>query len=339
MRTIIFSGLVACMIAVPVAAQSGDPATLDNSLGMRFVRVPAGAFQMGNARSLERMQQLFPEYAESRLTELSDEMPVHTVWITKDFWLGQHEVTVGQFRRFLEQSGYVPESVRDGTGGYGFDPAYDPAKTERKDAFVGRDPKYSWSYTGFPQGDDHPVLNVTWNDAVAMAAWLSDKEGRRYRLPTEAEWEYSCNAGQSTLFPVGNDPLALDLTANVFDAGSAKLWPQWSAYARPGNDGFPFTAPVGSFEPNSFGLYDMAGNAWEWTADWYDENYYTNSPLENPQGPASGTVKVRRGGSWHTWPLYARCNFRNVNSPDTRYVLQGMRLLLESAEPSAAPGR
>ncbi len=332
MRTPLLAALIALMTAVPAAADAGDPVTLENSLGMRFVQVPAGTFQMGNARSLQRMQQLFPEYEESRLTELDDEMPVHTVWITKNFWMGQHEVTVGQFRRFIEQSGYVPESVLDGTGGYGYDPAYDPAKSERHDAFAGRDPKYSWANPGFPQGDDHPVLNVTWNDAVAMAKWLSAKEGRRYRLPTEAEWEYACNAGQSTLFPVGNDPVALDLTANVFDASSAKRWPQWSSYARPGNDGFPFTAPVGSFEPNSFGLYDMAGNAWEWTADWYDENYYTNSPLENPQGPATGAVKVRRGGSWHTWPLYARCNFRNVNSPETRYVLQGMRLLLESAD-------
>ncbi len=332
MLTKLLSGLIALSAVLP-AAYAQDPAVFENTLGMRFVQVPVGAFQMGNARSPQRMKQLFPEYDESRLVELSDEMPVHTVWITHDYWLGQHEVTVGQFRRFIEQSGYVPESVRDGTGGYGYDASYDPAKSERHDAFAGRDPKYSWANPGFPQGDDHPVLNVTWNDAVAMAKWLSEKEGRTYRLPSEAEWEYACNAGQSTLFPAGNDPLALDLTANVFDASSAKLWPQWAKYARPFDDKFPFTAPVGSFEPNGFGLYDMAGNAWEWTADWYDENYYDNSPLEDPKGPAEGKVKVRRGGSWHTWPLYARCNFRNVNSPETRYVLQGMRLLLESAAP------
>lgn len=327
--------LLGCLIALAVAgsalAQGNEPASLENSLGMRFVQIPAGAFQMGNARSLERMQQLFPEYAESQLAELTDEIPVHTVWITREFWLGQHEVTVGQFRKFIEQSGYIPESVLDGTGAYGYRPTHDPATTGQHDTFAGRDPKYSWENPGFAQGDDHPVLNVSWNDAVAMARWLSEKEGRKYRLPTEAEWEYACNAGQSTLFPIGNDPVALDLTANVFDASSAKLWPQWKQYARPGDDTFPFTAPVGSFEPNTFGLYDMAGNAWEWTADWYGESYYEDSPLENPQGPADGTVKVRRGGSWHTWPLYARCNFRNVNTPDTRYVLQGMRLLLESA--------
>lgn len=326
----ILTGLLIAVLAVPAMAQGNDAASWENSLGMHFVKVPAGSFQMGNARSPERMKELFPQYAAARMAELADEMPTHTVWVTRDFWLGEHEVTVGQFRQFIQQSGHVPESVRDGTGGYGYDPEYDPAKTERHDAFAGRDPKYSWANPGFAQGDDHPVLNVTWNDAVAMATWLSEKEGRRYRLPTEAEWEYACNAGQSTLFPIGNDPVALDLTANVFDASSAKLWPQWAAYARPADDGFPFTAPVGSFEPNAFGLYDMAGNAWEWTADWYDENYYQDPPLKDPQGPAQGSVKVRRGGSWHTWPLYARCNFRNVNSPDTRYVLQGMRLLLET---------
>lgn len=327
----LFGYLIAVALSGAAVAQDSEPESMENTLGMRFVRVPAGAFQMGNARSLERMRQLFPEYEESRLTELSDEMPVHTVWITRDFWLGQHEVTVGQFRKFIEQSGYIPESVLDGTGGYGYDTAYRPETSDQHDTFAGRDPVYSWAHPGFPQDDNHPVLNVSWNDAVAMARWLSDKEGRRYRLPTEAEWEYACNAGQSTLFPIGNDPLALDLTANVFDASSARLWPQWARYARPGDDKFPFTAPVGSFEPNTFGLYDMAGNAWEWTADWYGETYYDDSPLENPQGPADGAVKVRRGGSWHIWPLYARCNFRNVNSPETRYVLQGMRLLLESA--------
>ncbi len=329
MRINLLASWLIAVLAAPAMAEVIDTESVENSLGMHFVKVPAGSFQMGNARSSERMKQLFPEYTEERLAELSDEMPTHTVWIMHDFWMGQHEVTVGQFRQFLEQSRHVPESVRDGTGGYGYDPTYDPAKSERHDAFVGRDPKYSWANPGFFQGDDHPVLNVSWNDAVAMAKWLSEKEGRRYRLPTEAEWEYACNAGQSTLFPIGNDPVALDLSANVFDTSSAKLWPQWAAYARPNDDGYTFTAPVGSYEPNAFGLYDMAGNVWEWTADWYGENYYQDSPLEDPQGPAQGTAKVRRGGSWHTWPLYARCNFRNVNSTDTRYVLQGMRLLLE----------
>lgn len=317
------------LVAAGTTQSAAETVALENSIGMRFVRIPAGQFAMGNDLPPERMRQLFPEYPAARLDELGDEAPAHAIRISRDFWLGQHEVTVGQFRAFVEQSGYVPESVRDGSGGYGFDARHDADRSPAHDAFAGRDPRFSWLNTGFAQTEAHPVVNVTWNDAMALARWLSDREGRRYRLPSEAEWEYACSGGQSLLYPNGDAPALLDRTANVFDASSASLWPHWSAYARPATDGFPFTAPVGSFEPNALGLYDMAGNVWEWTADWYDEKYYQHSPPVDPPGPERGTVRVRRGGSWHTWPLYARCSFRNVNSPETRYVLQGMRLLLE----------
>ena len=89
---------------------------------------------------------------------------------------------------------------------------------------------------------------------------------------------------------------------------------------------------VGSFRPNAFGLYDMLGNAWEWTADWHEDNYYAKSPFADPQGPANGSVRVRRGGSWHTWSLYTRCSYRNWNSAQTRYTLVGMRLLRELSD-------
>jgi formylglycine-generating enzyme required for sulfatase activity len=241
-------------------------------------------------------------------------------------------VTVGQFRRFLDQSGHVPESVTDGTGGYGYRPDYDPATTARGDAFEGRDPRYSWRNTGFAQDDDHPVANVTWNDAVALANWLSKIEGRRYRLPTEAEWEYTCRAGSRGRYSSGDDPQALTAIANTFDQDAVAHWPKWRSFALPGKDGHAFTAPVGSYAPNAFGVHDMHGNVWEWVADWHDENYYAVSPVDDPQGPATGEVRVRRGGSWHTWSLYARCAYRNWNSPETRYTLLGIRLLRE-AEP------
>jgi formylglycine-generating enzyme required for sulfatase activity len=315
--------LSACAVVQPL------PAVLDNSLGMRFVLVPAGEFAMGSDESPDALARDFPQYELRRFDELFDEAPVHRVQITRPFYLGQHEVTVGQFRAFLQASGYTPESIADGTGGYGYNRDYDPAKSRRGDAFEGRDPKYSWRDPGFAQTDRSPVVNVTWNDAVALARWLGQREQRTYRLPTEAEWEYACRAGSRTRYFNGHDPQALLQVANIFDADSRRDWPQWQGFALQGSDGFAFTAPVGSFAPNAFGLHDMLGNVWEWTADWHDETYYTRSPLQDPPGPADGDVRVRRGGSWHTWPLYARCSYRNWNSAQTRYTLVGMRLLLE----------
>lgn len=314
-------------------AETALPATsevIENSLGMTFVRITTGEFLMGSDESPDQLAKAYPQYDPKRFGLLGDEAPVHRVRITRPFYLGQFEVTVGQFRRFLAASGYVPESIADGTGGYGYNSRYDPATTRRGDAFEGRDPKYSWQNPGFPQTDQHPVLNVTWNDAVAMAQWLSKLEGKTYRLPTEAEWEYAARAGTRTRYASGDDPESLLRVANVFDVDSAKNWSQWQAFALKSADGYAFTAPVGSFAPNAWGLYDMHGNAWEWVADWYDEDYYAHSPANDPQGPQDGNARVRRGGSWHTWAFYARSSYRNWNNMSTRYTLVGMRLLREA---------
>ena len=284
---------------------------------------------MGNNETFEALAKAYPQYDPARLKELKDETPLHKVDITRPFYLGQHEVTVGQFEQFVKESGYKPESEANGTGGYGYNPDYDPEKSQRGDTFEGRNPKYSWRNPGFKQKNDQPVVNVTWNDAAAMSEWLSKKEGKKYRLPTEAEWEYACRAGTQTRYHSGNDPQSLLQVANTFDADTKTTKPQWKIHATAGHDGFEFTAPVGSFAPNSLGLYDMHGNVWEWVADWYGEDYYAKSPVNDPPGPELGEVRVRRGGSWHTWPLYARCSFRNWNTPETRYTLVGMRLLRE----------
>jgi len=315
--------------APPHAKPAPDPAVWRNTLGMPFVRIPAGAFRMGSDEPMDTLARDFPLLERSRLEQLTDEAPVHTVRITRAFLLGQTEVTVGQFRRFLQASGYQPESVADGTGGYGYNPVYDPATTARGDAFEGRDVRYSWQNPGFAQSDEHPVVNVTWYDAAALAAWLTSTEGHRYRLPTEAEWEYACRAGTRTRWPHGDDPQALAQHANVFDQSAAPSWPRWQQHAVRGNDGYAFTAPVARYPANAFGVHDMVGNVWEWTSDWHADDAYARAPLADPQGPARGSVKVRRGGSWHTWPLYARCAYRNWNDPQTRYTLVGIRLVRE----------
>jgi formylglycine-generating enzyme len=333
MVKILFHAFVFALIATPtLRAQDSVKAIaeMENSIGMRLVRIPSGEFMMGSNETPEQLAAAFPQYERKRLTSLEDEAPVHKVKITKDFYLGKYEVTVGQFRKYLELSGDVPESIADKTGGYGYNPAYDPKTTERGDAFEGRNPKYSWSNPGFPQNDDHPVVNVTWNDAQRMCEWLSKKEGKKYRLPTEAEWEYACRANTNTRYHSGNDPESLTQVANTYDETTKKNWMQWEPYALRGKDGFAFTAPVGSFRPNAFGLYDMHGNVWEWCNDWHSDTYYAESPVNDPPGPPQGDVKVRRGGSWHTWSFYARASFRNWNDPPTRYTLVGMRLVRES---------
>lgn len=318
------------LAAAGCAGPPPAPSTaLVDAAGIAFVRIPAGEFAMGSDEPAADVAAAFPGTEPDRHDDLADEAPVHRVRITRPFLIGRYEVTVGQFRRFVEASGYVAESEADGSGAYGYNAARAQRGTTSGEAFEGRSPRYSWRDPGFPQTDDHPVVNVTWNDAVAMAAWLSRIEGVRYRLPTEAEWEYAARAGTRTRYHSGDDPRSLARVANVFDADAARHWPAWRARALDAHDGYAFTAPVGRFSPNAFGLHDMHGNAWEWVADWYDAGYYRVSPVDDPTGPAEGVTRVRRGGSWHTWPLYARSAFRNWNTPQTRYVLVGFRLVRE----------
>ena len=259
-----------------------------NSIGMTLMKIPRGQFLMGNHESLEGLERAFPQYEPVRIAELTDEGPLHRVRITRDFSMGIHEVTIGQFKRFVQEADYVAEPERDGTGGYGVD-----LKSGRW--VEGRRPGYSWHDPGFPQGDDHPVVNITWNDAVAFCQWLSRKEGRTYRLPTEAEWEYACRAGTTTRYHCGDDPESLAGAAAIYDAESRRVFPEWENYALNARDGYPFTAPVGSFPPNAFGLHDMHGNVWEWCSDHYNKDYYAVSPENDPQGPATGGMQCAGG--------------------------------------------
>src|SRR5208337_2281050 len=125
------------------------------------------------------------------------------------FYLGKYEVTVGQFRRFVEANSYRTEAERDGKGGYGWD---------MKSGNFGQDARQNWRSPGFSQTEEHPVVNVSWNDAVAFCEWLRREDRQTYRLPTQAEWEYACRAGTTTRYWTGDDPESLAEAANVPNA-------------------------------------------------------------------------------------------------------------------------
>ena len=196
----------------------------------------------------------------------------------------------------------------------------------RRRAPTSKVPKYTWRSPGFKQEDDHPVVLVSWNDAVAFCDWLStDKEeGRIYRLPTEAEWEYSCRAGQATRYSSGDDPESLATVGNVADGTAKEKYPGWKTIKA--KDGYVFTAPVGRFQPNEFGLYDMHGNVWEWCADWYDEGYYAKSPSADPLNSTQAAYRVFRGGSWNSYPRFCRSADRFWNAPGIRRSYLGFRV-------------
>jgi formylglycine-generating enzyme len=328
MKTLTTCWLAALLTAtvVPTGRALADDAAAEaakettNSVGMKLVSIPAGEFFMGGQESAESLVKAFPAYRRPA-DFFKDEYPRHRVRITKPFQLGKHEVTVGQFRHFVENTGYKTEAERDGLGGWGYDAAQGKCR--------GRDTTFNWRNPGFAQTDDHPVLNVTWNDAVAFCKWLSAKEGKTYRLPTEAEWEYACRAGADTRYSNGDDPAALAKVANVGDDKGRTTFPHVQEIDLPKEGPVKFTLPVGSFPPNRFGLCDMHGNVWEWCSDWYAADSYGRSPVDDPSGPDSGLRRVRRGGAWHSFPLWARAAFRNWNRPDSRCVNLGFRVAVD----------
>jgi sulfatase modifying factor 1 len=195
---------------------------------------------------------------------------------------------------------------------------------------VQQDPKYTWLNPGFEQTDEHPVVNVSWNDAAAFCAWLSRVDGHPYRLPSEAEWEYACRAGTVTKYSSGDNPESLTAIGNVAD-GTAKAKHPRMAWAIAARDGFIYTAPAGKFRSNAFGLYDMHGNVMEWCQDWYDLQYYNRSPIDNPPGPSRAESRrlfnrVIRGGSWYNDLLYCRSAVRFGYPPAHRNFYVGFRV-------------
>ncbi len=266
----------------PTAKAESDqlPLSFNNSLGMKLTLIPRGQFTMGSSpEEIERCLNLGLPRPDSP-DSFKHEGPEHMVEFAKPFYMGAHEVTVGQFRQFVNESKYQIDQ--------------------------------SWLHPGWEQTDAHPVVNVSWYNAVDFCAWLSQKEGKKYRLPTEAEWEYSCRAGQAgTRYCFGDEDAELGAYA-------------WYAANSGGR-----THAVGQLKPNAWGLYDMHGNALEWCLDCYDGDYYKHSPKQNPPGGNSG-CRVIRGGAWNYGPQLCRSAFRLCSGdPGGRNADLGFRVVLE----------
>ena len=286
--------------------------------GSAFVLIPPGQFLMGNSLTPAMFAQRFQAFGEHPSERYADERPAHSVRITKPFWIAQHPVTVAQFRAFVEATRHVTDAESDALGGHGFNAATNSFETGKQ---------YSWRSLGFEQHDDHPVVNVSWNDADAYRRWLSLKTGKKCRLASEAEWEYAARAGTTTLYYHGDDPEGLARAANVADATAKRQFKDWVTIKA--EDGYAFTSPVGKFAANAFGVFDMLGNVWEWCGDWYGRNYYATSPGENPPGASHGTSRLLRGGSWHNGPVSGCCSHRHCSEPASRTDGIGFRLVIE----------
>jgi len=258
-----------------------------------LVVIPPGAFMMG----LNRGPGNDP-----------DEAPSHNVRIGQSLAVGKFEITKGQFASFIKASGHRPK----GGGCY----------TTRGGVFR-NDAKASWQYPGFEQNENEPVVCVSWEDTQAYLAWLWKLTNKQYRLLSEAEWEYAARGGETRFaLPEGNASCKL---INIADASSRKAIPGVSYLAC--NDGYTYTAPVGKFPVNSFGLSDMLGNAWEWVGDCWNEGYY-NAPSDGSswvQGRCG--LRVFRGGGWNSSPKMMRYTYRDRDEKGERHDNLGFRVL------------
>ena len=267
------------------------------------MRLDGGRFQMGN-----HLGDGYPDDGET---------PVHAVELDP-FQIAAETVTNARFRMFVDETGYVTEAERFGWSFVfaGFLPdRFPPTRGVVQTPWWRQVFGATWRTPEGPQSDlkgrdDHPVVHVSWNDAVAFCAWDGS------RLPTEAEWEFAARGGTERshfwwgdeLIPPGKQRHRMNVWQGTFPTKNT------------GGDGYKGTAPSRSYLPNGFGLYNMTGNVWEWCADWFDAGYYAASPERNPLGPESGTSRIMRGGSYLCHRSYCnryRVDSRSANTPDS----------------------
>ena len=250
--------------------------------------IPAGEFLMGSADADD------------------DQRPVHPVQVD-EFFMAVQPVTNKEYARFVRDTGYRAPAI------YEVPLVASVGGSERASTFRHLGTPYVWKDGGPPPDRaDHPVTLVRHEDATAYCVWLATQTGKPFRLPTEAEWEKAARGGaESKKYPWGN---RLDHNLANFLENPAMKSSQG-------------TTPVRSYPPNGFGLFDMAGNVWEWVYDWYDARYYGNASLRNPPGPPIGQLRILRGGSWIVSDVrMLSCGHRHKVPPDTYSYSIGFRV-------------
>lgn len=267
-----------------------------------MVMLPAGTFLMGAAPEEEESEKL-PASVRNR------SQPQHGVDVGR-FSAGKFEVTRGQYRAFVEATG------RSSTGGCIL---WTGARFENG---LGKD----WRNPGYVQDDTHPVACVSWDDAKAYTAWLSQKTGKAYRLMTEAEWEYAARAGTTTRRFWGDDGDQSCAYVNGADQATRAQVPGWNYWVANCDDRYAYTAPVGSYRANAFGLYDMLGNVSEWTEDCWNGNY-SGAPTDGRAWTAGDcSQRVERGGAWFGTRDFLRAANRLRNAAAFRNFGLGFRV-------------
>jgi sulfatase modifying factor 1 len=270
-----------------------------------LVVVPAGSFAMGSSEQEATRETMAQPY-------IADELPEHKVTIAKPFALGEYPVTRGEFAVFVREAGYNPKGCLLYTSGKWLN-----------------DQKRSWKNPGYIQTDKHPVVCVSFGEAQLYVQWLSKKTGKAYRLPSEAEWEYAARAGTTTTRFWGNDRSQACHYANVADIfGANRL--KWNKADKNRvfqcNDHWTYSSQVGSFKPNAFGLYDMLGNVYQWTADCVHEGY-NGAPTDGSAWLGEKCEnRVQRGGSWSNGPWATRSAARNGSPSKFRNIDVGFRV-------------
>ncbi len=300
-----FWPVVACLAAIssPVFAQQ---TTRDCRDCPELVRIGAGGFTMGATLAEE-------EREGTPRQDRGETSPLHEVMIGSTFWLGRAAVTREEFAAFAKATGH---RTGDACHAYGADRKWRNIR--------GR----TWRAPGFAQTGRHPVVCVSWDDATAYVVWLSKATGKTYRLPSEAEWEYAARAGTQTARFWGDGRDEACRFANVADrTGATRLgWDNKPETVFRCTDGHAHTSPVGSFPANPWGLSDMLGNVWQWTADCWNETYRGAPADGTPWTSGDCARRVARGGSWSDLPWSVRAANRGWGIAGSRSDENGFRV-------------